>query len=272
MTSPSPVPPHAFSAPTAPPAAARRRPLPWILVAVLAVVAVVLGTLLLTRGGAGDVEQSGYATPEETIEVFTERLADGDVDGALSTWAGEKQAANLDLVGTLERLRAFTPFDSTILPSGDPAFVELAGTIRAGVAADQLRRLTLSVLLPEIDLTVTTPLDDGDVTAQGIADALDHARLASLRVERVDAVEGPEPHVESLERLAELVGADERREYVVLYECDGETYLGGVGVLRYGDEWSIDTLSAVLAGTPVAVLEPTTVEEYEALLADLAVD
>lgn len=272
MTAPSPVPPPAFAAPVAQPAPPRRRPLPWILVAVLAVVAVVLGALLLTRGGAGAAAQSGYATPEETIEVFTERVADRDVDGALSTWAGEKQAASLDLVGTLERLRAFAPYDSTILPSDDPAFAELAGTIRAGVAADQLRRMTLSVLLPDIDLTVTTTLDDGDVTAQGIADALDYARLASLRIERLDAVEGPEQYDENLTRLAELVGADERREYVVLYECEGETYLGGVGVLRYGDEWSIDTLSALLAGTPVALLEPTTVEEYEDLLADLAVD
>lgn len=258
--------------PPAPPAGPRRvGALPWVLVAVLAVVAVVLGVLLAVgSGGAGDSEQRGFATPEEAVETSTERIAEGDAAGALTAWATDAQAENLDLVGTLERLRAFTPADTSSLPSDDELFVELAKTTRAGAAAEQYRRMTISLLLPDVDLDSTTPLEKGDVSAQDIVDELDSARLAGLTAQRIDQVKGPGKLDENLAEAAKLVGADERREYVVLYELDGETYLGGVGVLRYGDDWQIDRLQSDFAGTAYGALEAITSEEYDDLVADFS--
>lgn len=246
----------------------RRHLLPWVLVAVLAVVALVLGVLLVAgSGGSGDSEQRGFATPEEAITFSTEHLADGDAAGALTAWAGDAQAENLDLVGTLERLQALSPADTTSVPSDDVFFADLARTIRAGTAADQYRRLAFSLLLPDLSVDSTTPLGTGDVSAQDVADGLDSARLAGLSPQRVDRVVGPEKYDKNLAQAASLVGADERREYVVLYEWDGTTYLGGVGVLRYGDDWQIDSLVASLAGTADGSLEPTTAADYDDLVA-----
>ena len=271
MTSSYPPQPPQPLHPTAPPATPRRScALPWVLVAVLTVVAVILGALLATRAGGTGAASQRFATPEEAIEFSTEQVADGDAAAALTAWAGDTQAENLDLVGTLERLRAFLPSDTTSLPSDDAFFVELAKTTRTGTAADQYRRLTLSLLLPEeVDLDTTTILEPGDVSAQDIADALDSSRLASLRAERIDRADGPENAADHFAEMAALVGADEAREYVVLYEWEGETYLGGVSVLRYGDEWSIAGLTATLAGTPFGTLEPTTTDDYEDLVAEL---
>lgn len=262
FAAPPPPGPVAQSGPTP-----RRKPLPWVLVAVLAVVALVLGVLLVVgSGGSGDSEQRGFATPEEAIEFSTEQLAAGDAAAALTAWAGDRQAENLDLVGTLERLRAVSPGDTTSVPSDDELFVGLAQTIRAGTAADQYRRLVFSLLLPDVSPDTTTPLGTGDVSAQDVADGLDSARLAGLSPQRIDRVVGPAKYDENLAQAASLVGADERREYVVLYEWDGGTYLGGVGVLRYGDDWQIETLSATLAGTPNGSLEPTTADDYDDLV------
>lgn len=181
----APVPP----APGAP--APRRSPLPWILVAVLAVVALVLGVLLVVGGGGSDdSEQQGFATPEEAIEFSTEKIADGDAAAALTAWAGDAQAENLDLVGTLERFRALSPVDTSSVPSDDEFFVELGRTTRAGTAADQYRRMAFSLLLPEVRYDTTTRLDGGDLSAQDVADGLDSERLSSLKAQQVDLVVG----------------------------------------------------------------------------------
>ena len=261
--------------PVAPVAPARRgSALPWVLVAVLAVVALVLGVLLAVGGGSDSSEQQGFATPEEAIEFSTEKIAEGDAAAALTAWAGDAQAENLDLVGSLERVRVLSPADASSLPSDDELFVELGQTVRAGTAADQYRRMAFSLLLPEVSTDSTTMLGDGDgdgdVTAQDVADGLDSERLAGLQAQRIDLVEGPAQYEEMLQELAALVGADERREYVVLYEWDGETYLGGVSVLRYGDDWQIETLASAMAGTANGALEPTTADEYDDLLTDLS--
>lgn len=260
---PVPAPPHAPSR--------RGSTLPWVLVAVFAIVAVVLGILLAVgTGSSGESESRGFATPEEAIEFSTEQIAGADAEAALTAWAGDSQAENIDLVGTLERLRAFTPADSSSLPSDDELFLGLAKVTRAGVAAEQYRRMTVSLLLPDVSIDSTTPLEGGDVSAQDIADGLDSARLAGLTPQRIDRVEGPERLDENLAHAASLVGADERREYVVLYEWDGETYLGGVGVLRYGDDWQIDSLVSAVAGTASGSLEAMTPDEYDDLVADFS--
>lgn len=266
-SSPSPYAPG----PVAPVTPARRgSALPWVLVAVLAVLALVLGVLLAVGGGSDSSEQQGLATPEEAIEFSTAKIAEGDAAAALSAWAGDAQAENLDLVGSLERVQVVSPGDASSLPSGDELFVGLGQTVRAGAAADQYRRMAFSLLLPEVSTDSTTVLGDGDVTAQDVADGLDSERLAGLQAQRIDLVEGPAQYEEMLQEMATLVGADERREYVVLYEWDGETYLGGVSVLRYGDDWQIETLGSTMAGTANGALEPTTADEYDDLLADLS--
>lgn len=270
---PVPPPPPSAVVPSAQPR--RGGALPWVLVAVLTVVAVVLGILLVVgAGGSSGAQPQTFSTPEEAIEFSTERIAEGDAAGALAAWASVAQAENLDLVATLDRMGALGPADATSLPSEDPFFVELAQTSRAGNAAVQYRQMVVSLLLPEVRTGSVTPIDsdgrEGDVSAQDVADGLDSARLAGLSAERIGLVEGPDTYDENMALAASLVGADERREYLVLYEHEDETYLGGVAVLRYGDGWQIASLESQLAGTETGTLAPTSAADYEDLLARFA--
>ncbi|HEY1134418.1 MAG TPA: hypothetical protein VGE77_07555 [Nocardioides sp.] len=262
------TPPAPYGPPPVPPAR-RASVLPWVLVALLLVVFLVLGALLLLRDGGGG-ERRGFATPEEAIEFATERLADGDADGAVGAWASEEQAAGLDLAGYLERLQTYPAWEPALVPGDDDFFREIAETARAGGAADQYRRLVVSLLLPEVDLTQGSTLGDDGPSAQEIAEALDSSRLESLRAQRIERVEGPERLEEQYAESARLVGAEERREYLVLYEWDGDTYLGAVGLLRYGDEWRIDTLSSPIANVGVAALEPATDADLDEALEEIA--
>lgn len=266
-------PPVMPAAPGGAPGAQERRTsratLPWILVAVLAVLALVLGGLLLLRPTGADARQQGFATPEEAIEAFTQGISRGDVAEAASMWAGDNQAANLDLVALLERMGLYNPNDTSALPSDDPFFVQLGEISRAGLVSVQIYRFVVSLLLPDLEPFQTVPLGGDGPTAQGIADALDSGRLAGLRVERIDRVPDSEPFVASMQAQAEIVGADERREYVVLYEWEGAYYGGGVSVLRYGQEWQIDTLASTMAGSASGGLEPSSIGEHEDLMADL---
>lgn len=263
------------SSPPGPVPSGRRRGavLPWILVAVLTVVALVLGVLLVLQAVGGDdaAEGRGFASPEEAIEFSTESLADGDADAALSAWSSGEQARGSDFVGSLEYLQAYAPYNPSILPGDDELFAGLGVAARNGGAADQYRRLTYSLLVPDLSQDQVTPLSDDDApSAEELRDDLDSSRLAGLRAERIERLEGPERLTENYDRAARLVGADERREYLVLYEWEGDTYLGAVGVLRYDDEWSIDALSAPIANVSVGSLEPASEDDFDEALASVA--
>lgn len=271
-------PPAPYGQPPTPPPgrvpSGRRRgaALPWVLVAVLTVVALVLGGLLVLQavGGGDDDEGRGFASPEEAIEFSTDSIADGDAAAAISAWRPEEQARGNDLVATLERLQAFTPYNASILPGDDELFAGLGAAGRAGGAAEQYRRLTYSLLVPDLSPDSVTPLtDDGAPSAEEIRDDLDSSRLEGLRAERIEQLEGSERLTESYDEAARLVGADERREYLVLYEWDGETYLGAVGVLRYDDEWSIDALGSPIVNVSVGILEPASEDDFDERLASV---
>lgn len=271
-------PPAPYGTPPSPPPGSvpsgRRRggSLPWILVALLTVVALVLGVLLVLQTvGGDDAEGRGFASPEEAIEFSTESLADGDAEAALSAWSAGEQARGSDFVGSLEYLEAYAPYNPNILPGDDDFFAGLGVVAREGGAADQIRRLTYSLLVPDLSQDQVTPLSDDDApSAEELRDDLDSGRLAGLTAQRIERLEGPERLTETYDRAAELVGADERREYLVLYEWEGETYLGAVGVLRYDDEWSIDAFSAPIANVSVGIVTPASEDDFDDALASVA--
>ncbi|WP_447644011.1 hypothetical protein [Nocardioides zeae] len=254
-----------------PPGRRRGAALPWVLVAVLTVVALVLGGLLVLQAvGGGDDEGRGFASPEEAIEFSTESIADGDAGAALSAWSSEAQARGSDFVESLEYFAAYAPYNPSILPGDDELFAGLGSAARTGGAADQVRRLAYSLLVPDLSQDQTTPLSDDDApSADELRDDLDSSRLDGLRAERIERIEGPERLTETYERAARLVGADERREYLVLYEWEGETYVGAVGVLRYDDEWSIDALSSPIVNLSPGTLEPASEDDFDERLSSV---
>lgn len=257
----------------------RPSPVPWIITAVavlLAVAAVVWG---LTRpstsdagaeagsGLAGVITEGTFATPEEAVRHVAGRLAEGDVDGAFQAVAITSPAQNWDQVAYSDRLRAITPQDPP--NPKDPFFTSSFTLWRLSQVGGQIRNVALSLVLPE-DLEAISdyqavPLTD-DLTAQTVVDAMQVGQLTGLTVEQVGVVALSESdrYQENMAQQLQAMGAQEMKEVGVLYGYDGQTYLGGATVVRFGERWLIWTLSSAMMNTEVSgALVPASAQDFQ---------
>lgn len=76
-----------------------------------------------------------------------------------------------------------------------------------------------------------------------------------------------EKNIENFNKHAQLYGADEQTERVVLYELNGEYYCGGFQIMRYKNNWKIISLYSNLAGqSPYGTVTKITQVEFEQIL------
>lgn len=250
---------------------------PWIIaiVAVLLAAGGVTWGLTRTDAPAEDtaglqfsVTESTAASPEDAIRQVAERLASGQINGAFESFAVNSPAQNWDQVAYLERIRASSPQDP---PNPDDPFFTSSFTLwRLGQIGAQFRYLALSLKLPQDMAGIleyrTLPLND-DMTAQQVVDATTVGNLEGLTVDRIEqvALSDSARYKETMSGLLTVYGADEMKEYGVLYSYDGQTWMGGATAVRYGERWLLWGLQSPLINQPSSgALSPATVEEFEA--------
>jgi hypothetical protein len=92
--------------------------------------------------------------------------------------------------------------------------------------------------------------------------------LKTLEIVRMDVI-GPEIQFDerhmnyTLNSYIKPFGCDEKIEYTVLYKNNGKYYVGGVIVLRYGNNWYIESLSSVLLNMGNGILKRVSnINEY----------
>lgn len=248
---------------------------PWIIAIVAILLAAGGVTWGLTRTNAAEgttglqfsVTESTAASPEDAIRQVAERLASGQVNGAYESFAVNSPAQNWDQVAYLDRIRASGPQDP---PNPDDPFFTSSFTLwRLGQIGAQFRYLALSLKLPEDMADIldyrTMPLND-DMTAQQVVDATTVGNLEGLTVDRIEqvALSDSARYKETMSGLLKVYGADEIKEYGVLYSYDGQTWMGGATAVRYGERWLLWGLQSPLINQPSSgALSPATVEEFE---------
>jgi hypothetical protein len=112
-------------------------------------------------------------------------------------------------------------------------------------------------------------LEDPTAQSRLFADAVDPSRLSGLEVL---AIADPANQLANAERASEAaaaqartLGADDVVERVALIGLDGESYLLGFSLGRFGDEWKVLAQNSALAGTPaIGTASPISVEEFAA--------
>ena len=68
-------------------------------------------------------------------------------------------------------------------------------------------------------------------------------------------------------RLAEIYGADESTERVVLFSFRSSYYYVGFTLLRYGENWKISSQTSPMANvSALGVPEKTTKQEFESMI------
>jgi hypothetical protein len=148
---------------------------------------------------------------------------------------------------------------------------------RAARTSTEILGFIYSLLLPpdHEDLVGVFPVDKDGTEAESFRDAVNTARLASLKVEKIVPVVGVgrEPVPTLAQNYAEAnaaSGCDERREYLVLYRLGDKTFQGAFSAIRYGDDWGLESLTPPLAGGSVGQVVPQTAEEFDEKAAELS--
>ncbi|MEO8393813.1 MAG: hypothetical protein ABI700_12550 [Chloroflexota bacterium] len=224
-------------------------------------VIVCLGLLAAIGFGANSTalaqDQSGdvvFKTPEDAITLYMQGIAESDIDKILQACAINEMSENFKLDLSIARIGVLDPYQSQA-PSDYAFYAEMNKAQQSARILSQVRLFTFSLLSSEDIASGTIIRMDEARTAQFIKD-VDPARLAQIEVKKIGI---PFPriiesanYVENTTKLAQVYGADEYSERVVLFQFEGNDYGAGFTLLRYGENWKI-----MSASSPVANLVPS---------------
>lgn len=246
---------------------------PWLVTAVAGAVAVAAVAALAvglvggpTVGAAGTVEL-GFATPEEAVTYVVDRLAAGDPAGASEAFATTHMVDGYSFETEVVHAGGISPL--TLLPAED--FRTLDVGMRQGQVARELRAYAWRLTEPDLDANLSTPLDE-EVTAAGLAAALDPQNMAAVSVASVDLLFGddlPARAVAYDQESAAAWGADAIEHAGVLLDTPAGPMMGGAELLEYDGRWYVQDLRSPFLAVGTGELRPTTALEYAASVAYL---
>ncbi len=209
------------------------------------------------------------STPEDAIREYLAGIADANVERILGATAVDEvsQGFRFDLM--TDRIDAFSP-ETRYAPSEYPFFADVTRAMQTSQILDQVRMLAYSLLseTPIGSETIRGTALDPDPLRWGreFVRQVDPSRLAGITLG--DIVQPDPEHAESeLTRslyatMAATLGADDVTERLAIISFEGETYAVGFTLLRYGDEWLVDSQFSPLGGTdPTGIAMPYTVKE-----------
>lgn len=226
---------------------------------------------------ASDEQQTGtaqtahFATPEDTIEYLTEQLRSENMEGALETFAIDEMMAGYSCEAYTERLAALVP-TSTKPPVEYAVYRELVRTAFRYEAAMEIANLIYSLCdLPESFLDHEMVALGDLYTAQEVVEMFNPQKLPDLQLVGISYIrpetQDSELGQENCQKLCATYGADDRQEYLAVFQTEEEYYIGGVTLWQYGDEWKIEQLYSVLGGQgPNAGLTSVTQAQAEEAL------
>lgn len=238
------------------------------LILIIFLAASLLGmSLIATAQGDGDAPT--FAAPEDAITFYLDALIQGDVAAILQATAVNEMSENFDFERHVNRLRALTI--QSPAPSEYSLFVEINKVQFTGQILGQVKNLTYALLATEKDIVAGqfVPIEPEGTTQ--FRDEVDPARLAGLEIMAIGAPFpdrlNSERNQEIFNELAQIYGADEQTERVVLFQFEGNIYYMGFTLLRYGDDWKISNAAALLGGTsPSGAPEPTTPADFQEMI------
>jgi hypothetical protein len=217
----------------------------------LAVMLVLSLTGVFAAGGVG-VASKSFSTPEDAIKYFIDRLKARDMDGALGACAINEMAKGFDYEAFAERVKSLQPLTVTYLPSEYSEFVEYNKYKITKDIMLQMVAFSSGFYLPEKYwrlLSATMPLNSG-VDVESLIKQLDPSKISKLKI--ADIGKSPKHDTttnrKTQKSIAKTYGADDEQFRTVLYEYDGDYYVGGFTLIEYGNRWQIANLVDPIAG------------------------
>ena len=184
---------------------------------------------------------------------FVECVKAEDYDCALSACAIDEIADGFDYEAMAKWLRILSP-TSRYLPSEYGLFAAFNRHSLEYLILWQLSWMALSVVLPpeygallEMRILLDSTVDFDDVVSD--MDPATMLRLEIVEIGRSHLLD-TERNEEYLAQQADIYAAQAATSRAVLYEIDGEYYVGGVQLLQYGGNWLITSLQDPLINQP----------------------
>ena len=197
-------------------------------------------------------------------------MAKGDAAAMFESFSIQKFADKFDFVAYTDRLQAME-LDRSLLPATSPMYKQLNEALRASLLAGQVRTAIFSMISSQAE----NVQNGGGVIRADRAKAtefvtsLDVKTLSSLKAAKVVEIPGKNSAIYVKNQKNEVIqakitGADEQREYLVLYKLGTKMFKGGVTAQRYGSTWTIVTLTAPLSGMPAnGAVEETSLADFD---------
>lgn len=212
-----------------------------------------------------------FVTPEAAIEHFVESIAKNDAVAALQAFAVNEYAEKFDFTSMSQWLGAIDPYKG-LAPSDYTMYEQLNRMNLIGRYAQQIKLFSYSFYISEtLDGKIIGPVKEDLVRVRNFVSSVNPEQLANLKIAKGVRIIGTSRKLlDMLQRQAMPLGADEITELIILYELDGNYYLGGARLLLYEDSWKLDGLSSVLAATSIlGDVTKTTPAEFEEFINEL---
>lgn len=255
-----------ITSPSPKPAKKRGHSLLFILIGIL-LGAILLATAfyfagMLSFGGVrneanigGKIEGPGFDTPEAAAEAYLTALRDQDIDAMVATFAVESYADNYDLQAMYDRFQAYVPSFEMLFPSSNSYNTDMNTETRQATIINQIAKQYMFYNVPSIDMWTTTLITDEPDLVADLEEDTGHYVFADLKItgtqspEELSEVYTSERNQENIAAQAKPYGADAEdvTTVVITFEADGEKWYFCPQLIRYEDNWYIQTINGNLA-------------------------
>ena len=225
-----------------------------ILILITCLVLSVTAILGASAAAAAPPGQNGdvtFSTPEDAITHYFEGVTEGDFSKILQACAIDEMSENFRFDLQMDWLKMSLLSKQDYGPADYSLYVELNKAAATSIIARQVRIFTYSLLGGE-DLDYEGYNEMDLEAALSFMSAIDPSRLASLEVLEIDLpnheIMTHTAYREDAARTARIYGADEQTERVVLFAFEGNLYMSGFTLLRYGESWKISFVSSRISG------------------------
>jgi hypothetical protein len=212
--------------------------------------------------------QQRFPTAENAVYAYIYGVSQLDFDAVIAVTAVDEMAEGLDFLGFVGWLGAMT--SQLPAPSNHPFLVEVNRAVFKAGIAKQLQMLVYGLMTTsEIVDNKVVVIDEAGVAA--FEAQIDASRLSGIELIKV-GIPNPtllnsESNLFNMARNAKSLGADEATERIALITFEGDHYMLGFSLLRYGDNWKIRfQVSGLGGGNPMGAPTKVTPQEFDALL------
>lgn len=183
----------------------------------------------------------------KVVSDFISRLRDQDLSGMLKLFAIDKYLDNFDFKSYAKDIRMIPPVLvgrqlRPVLPSDFSIYRDINKQNRINAAVGQIELLIL-VLSGSEKFAYTTPVQSNE-DVESYVKAIDPRRMADIVLLQIAdplTVEA-KPRFRDLEiKTAKRLGADDLTEIITLVKVGGNTFLIPFTLLKYQEEWTIDS-------------------------------